>query len=119
MGRVQVAKLVIHGILLHSFMLYPWPIQLLKLLDAIIRDFVWTGNVDAGKLITIPWKKVCSPSIVGGLGICSIQKINDVDMLRLCWIFEIDQGPWASIAHSRFLKVSGQLVTPYAVFYMV
>ena len=44
MGRVQLVQSVIQGMTLHSFMVYPWPISLLKNLDAAIRNFVWMGN---------------------------------------------------------------------------
>lgn len=31
-------------------------------------------------------------------------------MLRLCWFFEVDQGPWATIARGRYLRADGELV---------
>lgn len=64
-------KSVIHSMLLYSFHVYSWPIALLNQLDNCIRNFIWAGDVNVRKLVTVAWKKVCKPTNEGGLGIQS------------------------------------------------
>lgn len=40
MGRVELVRLVIQGMLLHSFHAYAWPASLLKHIDKCIRNFI-------------------------------------------------------------------------------
>lgn len=112
MGRVQLVRSVVHGMLLHSFMIYPWPFRLIKMLDRYIKNFIWSGDVTKRKPVVVAWHMVCSPVAEGGLGLRSIKLINKAAMLRLAWIFETDSGPWASIARARYLNAKGDLV-PY------
>lgn len=83
MGRVQLVKSVIHSMLLYSFHVYSWPISLLKQLDNCIRIFIWEGDVKVRKLVTVAWKKVCSPTNEGGLGIHSLRALNEAALLKL------------------------------------
>lgn len=52
-GRIQLVRSVIQGMMLHSFMIYPWPVSLLKKLDSAVRNFIWTGCTDSSKRITV------------------------------------------------------------------
>ena len=45
MGRVQLVKSIIHGMLVYSFHVYFWPRRLLRLLDSWIKNFIWSGDV--------------------------------------------------------------------------
>jgi len=45
MGRVQLVKSIIHGMLVYSFHIYRWPIKLLNQLDQWIKNFVWSGDI--------------------------------------------------------------------------
>jgi len=40
MGRVQLVKSIVHGMLVYSFHIYRWPARLLKMLDKWIKKFV-------------------------------------------------------------------------------
>lgn len=45
-GRLTLIKAVIASSLNHSFMIYKWPLNLIrKLVDAAMRNFLWTGYV--------------------------------------------------------------------------
>lgn len=85
MGRVQLVKSIIHGMLVYSFHVYAWPISLLKQLDSCIRNFIWADDIKVRKLSTMAWHKVCSPFNEGGLGLRSLKAINDAAMLKLSW----------------------------------
>lgn len=102
MGRIQLVKSVIHGMLFNSFHVYAWPVSLLKTVDTWLRNFIWSGDIDARKIVTIAWRKVCSPALVQGLGVRSIRQMNEVAPLRLCWNLLSSRSQWASFLKARF-----------------
>lgn len=80
-------KSCIFGMMLYSFLVYAWPVKLLKTVEAWIRNFIWSGDVNHRKICTDSWKKVCSPVSEGGLGLRSLSSFNDAAILKLCWQF--------------------------------
>lgn len=66
MGRVQLVKSIIHGMLVYSFHIYRWPTKLLKRLDGWIKNFVWSGDIYYRKVCMVAWKMVCLPWDSGG-----------------------------------------------------
>lgn len=60
---------VIQVMLLYSFHIYSWPINLLQSLERGIHNFIWNGDITQKKLVTISWDKLCKPVKVGGFGI--------------------------------------------------
>jgi len=61
MGRDQLVKSIIHGMLVYSFHIYHWPQNILKLLDRWIKNFVWSGDIYTLKICTVKWNTVCLP----------------------------------------------------------
>jgi len=84
-GRVQLVKSVIQSMLLHSISVYSFPVKLIKDIERWMRNFVWSGDVNQRKLVTVSWHKVFLPLKEGGLGIRSMSKINEGANLKLCW----------------------------------
>lgn len=112
MGRVQLVKSVIHGMLVYSFHIYSWPLALIKHLDQCIRNFIWSGDIYTRKVVTVAWSTMCLPLSEGGLGLRSLRSINDLAMLKLSWDILSSPAPWATFFRSRFLKM-GRLVASY------
>lgn len=104
MGRVQLVKSVIHGMLAYSFHIYVWPISVIKQVDGWIRNFIWSGNIQKRKYVTVAWKKVYASISEGGLGIRSIRSINEASMLKLSWDLISSSEQWAKFPKARFLK---------------
>ncbi|XP_045822398.1 uncharacterized protein LOC123915305 [Trifolium pratense] len=104
MGRVQLVRAIIHGMLIYSFHIYAWPQMLLKKIDRWIRNFIWSGDINTKKVCTVAWSKVCRPFAEGGLNIRSLRRINDSLMLHLCWKFLSCNDQWAVMCRARFLK---------------
>lgn len=82
-GRVQLVKSIIQSMLIHTLSVYDWPMPLIKDLEKSIRNFIWSGSIDKRKLVTVAWKKICKPTAQGGLGIRSLQKLNQAANLKL------------------------------------
>lgn len=60
-GRVELVKSVIPSMLTYSMLLYLWPSALLNQLDQWIINFIWSGNLNTKKVLTVAWHKVCLP----------------------------------------------------------
>jgi len=61
MGRVQLIKFLIHGMLTFSFCIYLWPVHMLKQLDKWFRNFIWSGDISTRKVCTVFWATSCLP----------------------------------------------------------
>ncbi|XP_019460146.1 PREDICTED: uncharacterized protein LOC109359906 [Lupinus angustifolius] len=102
MGRIELVRSVIQSMLLYSFKIYAWPTSLLKHIDNCIRNFVWSGNIEDRKLVTVAWKNVCLPFKDGGLGLRSLKKINHAALLKLAWEMISSNHEWAIFFRDRF-----------------
>jgi hypothetical protein len=71
-GRCQLIKSVVQSMLIYSISIYSWPESLIKELEKYLRNFLWCGDLNVRKTVTVSWKKVCSPIDEGGLGIRKI-----------------------------------------------
>jgi len=105
-GRVQLIKSVIQSMLLHCLTIYSWPVNLLKDLEKWMRNFIWSGDINQRKLVTITWHKVCKPYKEGGLGIRNLSDINEAGNLKLCWEILQSDLQWAQLVGSRVLRVN-------------
>jgi hypothetical protein len=83
-GRVQLVRSVIQSMLTYSISVYSWPISLLKDLEKCIRNFIWSGDIEKRKLVTISWQKLCRPLDQGGLNLRSLTSLNSASNLKLC-----------------------------------
>jgi ribonuclease HI len=92
--------------LIHSITIYNWPVSLIKDLEKWSRNFIWSGNVNQRKLITVAWHKVCLPFNEGGLGLRSLSKINEAGNLKMCWDLVHSTLQWAQLLKARVFKNS-------------
>lgn len=60
-GRVQLVKSVNQSMLLHTILIYFWPVALIKESERWIMNFIWSGDVMQRKLVTVSWAKCCQP----------------------------------------------------------
>jgi hypothetical protein len=58
--------------LMYSISLYSWPAALIKDLEKHIRNFIWSGDIDKRKIVTVSWKKMCLPYSQGGVNLRSL-----------------------------------------------
>jgi hypothetical protein len=85
MGCVQLVKSIVIDMLVYSFHIYRWPARLLHMLDRLIKNFVWSGDIDTRKICTVSWNQVCLPWDSGGLDLKSTRSINASLLLHLSW----------------------------------
>lgn len=46
---------------IHSFMIYKRLAHLLRDLNIVMRNFVWTDLIDSSKIVLVAWSKCCLP----------------------------------------------------------
>ncbi|KAK2388551.1 hypothetical protein QL285_062226 [Trifolium repens] len=103
-GRVQLVKSVVQSMLIYSISIYSWPTSLLKNLEKSIRNFIWSGDSDKRKLVTVSWKKTCRPYSQGGLNIRSLIQLNEASNLKLGWMLLHSDSSWAKLLRARVLR---------------
>ncbi|KAK2430924.1 hypothetical protein QL285_029213 [Trifolium repens] len=103
-GRVQLVKSVIQSMLTYSISIYSWPMSLLKDLEKCIRNFIWSGDLDKRKLVTVSWKKMCRPLAQGGLNIRSLIQLNKASNLKFCWTLFNSKSSWAVLLRDRVFR---------------
>jgi hypothetical protein len=90
--------------LIYSLTLYSWPVALLKEVEKCIRNFIWSGDIDKRKLVTVAWEKLCRPYSQGGLNIRSLTKLNSAANLHLCWKLFNSKSSWANLLKDRVVR---------------
>ncbi|CAJ2663194.1 unnamed protein product [Trifolium pratense] len=103
-GRVQLLKSVIQSMLIYSITIYSWPVSVIKDLEKLMRNFLWSGDMNARKLVTVPWHIVCSTLDEGGLGVRSLSSLNQASNLKLIWDLMNSNILWASFLRSRVVR---------------
>ncbi|XP_039686942.1 uncharacterized protein [Medicago truncatula] len=104
MGRVQLVKSIIHGMLVYSFHVYLWPRRLLRLLDSWLKNFIWSGDVNTRKVCTVAWKVLCQPWNEGGLDIKPTRLINEALILKLSWNLLATDSRWSNLLKRRYFS---------------
>jgi hypothetical protein len=104
MGRVQLVKSIIHGMLVYSFHVYLWPRRLLRLLDSWIIFFIWSGDVLTKKVCTVAWNVMCRPWAEGGLDIKPTRLINEALIMKLSWDLIATESQWSILFKKRFFS---------------
>lgn len=104
MGRAQLVNFVINEMLLYSFHIYHWRQALLKEVDRCIRNFIWEGDPDQRKLVTVSQKNVCKPLVEGGLGVRAISMLSEAATLKLCLNFVHSNVKCVVFLRARFLR---------------
>ena len=103
-GRVQLVKSVIQSMLIHTMTIFSWPISLLREMEKWIKNFIWSGDINKRKLVTVAWKKVCADIEEGGLGIRSLICLNNATNLKQCWELFNSEEQWADVLRSRVIR---------------
>jgi hypothetical protein len=104
MGRVQLVKSIIHGMLVYSFHVYLWPRRLLRLLDSWIKNFIWSGDVLTRKVCTVAWKDMSRSWAEGGLDIKPTRLINEALILKLSWDLLAEDNQWSNLLKRRYFS---------------
>jgi hypothetical protein len=68
---------------------------------------LWSGDLNVRKIVTVSWKKVCSPIVEGGLGIRSLSSLNQASNLKLFWDLMNSDNDCALFLRSKVVRHYG------------
>ncbi|KAK2352799.1 hypothetical protein QL285_090510 [Trifolium repens] len=103
-GRVQLVRAVIQSMYTYNISIYSWPVSLIKKIEKDVKNFIWSGDVDKRKLVTVAWKKICRPLSQGGLNLRSLSCLNRSANLKLCWDLFHSHSSWAKLLLARIVR---------------
>ncbi|XP_042495078.1 uncharacterized protein LOC122074317 [Macadamia integrifolia] len=106
-ARIELVRSVVSAIPNHSFAVYWWPSSLLETMERWMRNFIWTGEVDSSKAITVRWDFVCKPKEEGGLGIRRLRDTNMAMLSKMVCHFKHGKHAASSFLRARFVKKNG------------
>lgn len=104
-GRLQLIKSVIFGFQTFWAQIFLLPKRILKMIDAICRSFLWTGQAEASRKSLVSWQKIGSPKSAGGQNIMNIHLWNQAALLKLLWSVKTKKGClWIKWLHEYYIK---------------
>ncbi|GKA35249.1 hypothetical protein Tco_0721740 [Tanacetum coccineum] len=94
-GRHTRIKSMLRALGTYYFSLFKAPKYVIDYMEKLRHNFFWGGSSDSNKLAWIAWKKVCSSTNNGGLGIGSLQASNLTMLAKWRWRFHSDLDEYA------------------------
>ncbi|GKA47992.1 RNA-directed DNA polymerase, eukaryota, reverse transcriptase zinc-binding domain protein [Tanacetum coccineum] len=89
-GSLTLIKSVLGSLGTYFFSLLKAPWVVIKYLEKLRRNFFWGGDMESNKMAWLSWKKICSPSTCGGLGVGSLQAMNLAMLTKFVWRFHTE-----------------------------
>ncbi|XP_042483480.1 uncharacterized protein LOC122063840, partial [Macadamia integrifolia] len=83
------------------------------LLPRWMRNFIWSGDPETAKGVTVSWDSICKPKQEGGLGIRRLRDVNKAFLCKQVWNIRHSTSALSSIINARFLKKNGELKKGY------
>ncbi|CAN1121444.1 Putative ribonuclease H protein At1g65750, partial [Linum perenne] len=93
-GRIALLKSVLSGLPIYFMSLFKAPAKVIKKLEAIQCRFLWTGDIQKGKVHWVAWDMVKTPKKLGGLGIQDLKILNDALLSKWVWRYAIERRAW-------------------------
>ncbi|XP_026459218.1 uncharacterized protein LOC113359858 [Papaver somniferum] len=100
--RLILVKTVLCSYPLYNMAVYKWPSSVIKICGKLIRNFLWSGDGEVRKYITLSWKKICVPYIEGGLGIRRLEVLNKILLMKMMWKLVYSSDEWALFFTAKF-----------------
>ncbi|XP_022014805.1 uncharacterized protein LOC110914312 [Helianthus annuus] len=100
-GGITLIKSVLECLPNYYFSLYKAPNQVIKILEAKIRGFLWGGDNTMKKLLWVAWDRVTRPKNCGGLRLSKLKSINTSMLAKWGWMFLEDKRRlWVEVIES-------------------
>lgn len=91
-GRLTLCKAVLGSLSNYMFSLYKAPAAIIRKLESIRCKFFWGGSVDNKKIAWVAWNKILNSKEKGGLGIGSLQSLNQALLVKWWWRWKQEDG---------------------------
>ncbi|XP_026428839.1 uncharacterized protein LOC113324765 [Papaver somniferum] len=112
--HVVLINSVIASYDIHNMDIYKWPRKFILQCERVIRNFLWSGDLETARKFVIGYDKVYCPVKEGGLGITSMTVTNRALLMKLCWSIRSSNKKWARFLWAKYTTRKGR-VKQYAV----
>ncbi|XP_026419779.1 uncharacterized protein LOC113315735 [Papaver somniferum] len=93
--------------------IYKWPKKVVHACERIIRNYLWSGNAEDKKCITLKWDKVCTSTEEGGLGIRKLEDLNKALLMKFLWKMLHSNDEWAKFFLAKYTDRNGNWISFY------
>ncbi|VFQ98258.1 unnamed protein product [Cuscuta campestris] len=80
------------------------PQSIIKSLHMKMANFLWGFKNGKPKYHWSQWKNICVPTAEGGLGLRSLEDIQDAYSIKLWWKVQTDTTKWAKFMRAKYLR---------------
>ncbi|XP_019244265.1 PREDICTED: uncharacterized protein LOC109224132 [Nicotiana attenuata] len=81
------------------------PKKILKMIEAICRTFLWTGQAEISRRALVAWDKICLPQTMRGLNVINLYNWNKAAVEKYLWaITKKKDCLWIRWIHSYYIK---------------
>jgi hypothetical protein len=105
-ARTTLVKSVANAIPTYLMSLFLIPKSLCSIINSGLRKFWWGYPQDKKHCLSLlSWKNICMPTALGGLGIRSMESLNNSLLVRLGWKLTSNQSLfWVKSLRGKYLK---------------
>jgi hypothetical protein len=103
-GRLVLLNSVLNSIPIFYLSFMRMPVQVIKKVTRIQRDFLWGGVNGGWKLSWVKWRVVCQDKKNGGLGVRDIKAVNLSLLMKWRWrlLNNDDVGLWKEVLVAKY-----------------
>ncbi|XP_043717838.1 uncharacterized protein LOC122665764 [Telopea speciosissima] len=108
-GWVELVRSVIGSIPIYNFSVYYWPATTIVSMERWMSNFIWTGESEKTRAITVKWDTMCKPKNEGGLGIRRLREVNFALLAKFAWAIRSGSSNLAIFIRCRLVNKDGTL----------
>ncbi|OIS95712.1 cbl-interacting serinethreonine-protein kinase 9, partial [Nicotiana attenuata] len=102
-GRLILINSVLDAMPTYMMSLFSIPVNVVKRIDALRRNFLWEGNSEKKKFHLVKWNSLTTSKKTGGLGIKNLRVQNHSLMMNWLWKFAADeQSLWREVVREKY-----------------
>ncbi|CAN0872181.1 LINE-1 retrotransposable element ORF2 protein [Linum grandiflorum] len=102
-GRLVLIKSILSNLPIYFMSIFRAPVSIIKAIEKIHNNFLWTGMADTKKFHMVSWDNVKVPKERGGLGILDLRCMNKALLGKWLWRFGVQREAWWRIlVHIKF-----------------
>ncbi|XP_059316204.1 uncharacterized protein LOC132067084 [Lycium ferocissimum] len=104
-GRLQFVKAMLFGVQAYWSQLFFMPKKIIKMVEAVCRSYMWSGEATIAKKAIIAWDKVCLPKNAGGMNLLNLRIWNQVAICKLLWALSQKKDRlWITWIYTCYIK---------------